>query len=225
MASETPSLYFGLDKAAGLCYFVSKGNTIKLSGSELYFKKENTNDAFVELYGSDSFSGIQKFVIDFEYIPVKTDVALRLFRASSANGGYNFFYISSNGTLHAGAISVPISERTEIALCVDLSEKTGKLYINEEFKGNIHYNDLSNHFIIQSFRLGMETGGSETEFFIKNIKIYSGIEPYSSDEFSCEKNTISVMDFEDGGDKAASYIGGNVVFSQKYCEKTTLPPM
>lgn len=215
-AAEYPSLFFSLDKAAGLVYYVPKGNTINLNDNEFYFKKTNTNDAYVELFPSGNFSQVKNFVIDFEYDPVKIDTDLRIFRANTENSSYKFLGISSNGNLNAGEISVPVLEKTKITLCVDLSQKKGKLYTNGSFQGQVSYADLSSNFIIQSFRLGIETGGKDTEFYIRNIKIYSGNEPYSDDKFNYVKNTLSVMDIEDGDDKAKRQIGENIVFSQRY---------
>ena len=94
--------------------------SVKVNDNEFYFKKTNTNDAYVELFPSGNFSQVKNFVIDFEYDPVKIDTDLRIFRANTENSSYKFLGISSNGNLNAGEISVPVLEKTKITLCVDL---------------------------------------------------------------------------------------------------------
>ncbi len=204
--------------------YLKKGNTIIKSGSDLYINRStvNSNDCFAELVMPDAFAEAENFVIDFVFNPVQINTTLRVFRANRATSGssYNFVTIHPGTDTPAklsimgrsGYISIPEGD-TRISICVDLKQKKADVYVGSEVISDVSL-DIIDNLCIRSFWIGTDSGGGNTEFWAKNIKIYSGSEPADTSGYSYIRP--SVMDKNDGSIKAKKLLDSSMAFGKTF---------
>lgn len=205
-------------------YLPKNGNTIVKSGSELYINRsvDNSIDCFAELVMPDAFANAERFVIDFVFSPVEIGTTLRIFRANGTIPGtsYNFVTIRSGTNTPARLnvmgrsdyIHLPEGD-TRISICVDLKQKEADVYVGSEVINDVSL-DIIDNLCIRSFWIGTDSGGGNTEFWAKNIKIYSGSEPADTSGYSYIRP--SVMDKNDGSIKAKRLLGTSMAFGESF---------
>jgi len=234
--------YSGGNGSYGFSY-IPKDNITELApiGTETVSRvhinrSNNTNDAYIDVSLPYNFSVCDNFVLEFEYYPVKIGTSLRMFRAIGPDSViYDFLKANSGGTFSAVNTSLgtpALNTWTKFQLSVNKKTKTGSVYINGIIVAeNISFNSY-NGFDITKMRIGTDSGGTGTEFYLDNIILYEFDGLYKGDEFDFSSN--NVMENRDGSSKAVNLIGSDAVFmeerdcffkgsKQKYSEYGVVP--
>lgn len=205
-----------------ISYLPKNGNTIVKSGGSLYVNRsvDNSIDCFAELVMPDSFADEKNFVIDFVFEPAFVNTTLRIFRANGTISGasYDFVTIQSGTDTPARLkvmgrsdyIHLPEGD-TRISICVDLAQKLADVYVGNEVINDVSL-DIIDNLSIRSFWIGTNSGGSNTEFWTKDVKIYSGTEPADTSSYAYIRP--SVMDKNDGSIRAKRLLGTSMAFTE-----------
>ena len=161
-----------------------------------YANRENTADAFMDITNDAGLANEWKFIAEFDLYLIRNGYRLSLaYKDTDGNDTTGVFITGTSascGGVKGGGVSY--NKWTKISVLYDMTVATYSLWIDGQ-EAVAPQKLPKGRFTPKSFRIGASTGGGPIEYYLDNIRIYSG-------------NTV--MDWEDENTADSDNAAGGV---------------
>ena len=181
-----------------------------------YENRTNTSDAFIDIANDAAMQNEWKFVVEFDLYLIRNGYRISIAYTDTEGKATTGVFVTGNTVICGGVkgSSVPYNKWTKVSVIYDMT-LDGKEAVAPQKLPN-------GRFTPQKVRIGTSSGGGAIEYYLDDIRLYSGGKVVDFKKAESENNNVSSGNTVSGGSSSSAMSGSNSLGLNSVFEKDSV---